>query len=137
MRRSAQNVDRTVTLYRAAKRTGRNLVVDLYAADVLARVALGSGVPHISADFNRLKVLITPGGKRMYARQQRDDSVQPMATSGAGVSGARIAGESASIMLRDSMLRDLEKGGLGFRDCDAHVFSNWSGYLELSDPKTA
>ena len=27
---SAQNIDRTVTLYRAAKRTGRDLVVDLY-----------------------------------------------------------------------------------------------------------
>ena len=32
---SAQNIDRIVTVYRAAKRTGRVLVVDLYAAVVL------------------------------------------------------------------------------------------------------
>ncbi len=42
---SAQNVDRTVTLYRAAKRTGRKLVVDLYTADVLERIASGTAIP--------------------------------------------------------------------------------------------
>jgi ribonuclease J len=32
---SAQNIDRMVTIYRAAKRTGRKLVLDIYAAAVL------------------------------------------------------------------------------------------------------
>ena len=32
---SAQNIDRTVTLYRACLKTGRTLVVDLYTAEVL------------------------------------------------------------------------------------------------------
>jgi ribonuclease J len=32
---SAQNIDRTVILYRAAKKAGRTLVVDLYTAEVL------------------------------------------------------------------------------------------------------
>jgi ribonuclease J len=36
---SGQNIDRTVTLYRAAKRTGRTLAIDLYTADVLDRIA--------------------------------------------------------------------------------------------------
>ena len=36
---SAQNIDRTVTIYRAAKRTGRTLVIDLYTADVLDRIS--------------------------------------------------------------------------------------------------
>jgi ribonuclease J len=36
---SAQNVDRTVTLYRACLKTGRTLVVDLYAAEVLEMLA--------------------------------------------------------------------------------------------------
>jgi len=39
-------------------------------------------------------------------------------------------------MLRDSMIRDFEKGGLGFRSDDAYAFSNWSGYLDLKDPNT-
>src|SRR5690606_21618555 len=32
---SAQNIDRVVTVYRAAKQTGRTLIVDAYAAEVL------------------------------------------------------------------------------------------------------
>ncbi len=32
---SAQNIDRVVTIYRAAKQTGRTLIVDSYAAEVL------------------------------------------------------------------------------------------------------
>ena len=42
---SAQNIDRTVILYRAAKRTGRTLVIDLYTADVLDRICAGTRVP--------------------------------------------------------------------------------------------
>ena len=42
---SGQNIDRTVTLYRAAKRTDRTLAIDLYVADVLDRIAEGTGLP--------------------------------------------------------------------------------------------
>jgi ribonuclease J len=34
---SAQNIDRMVSLYRACKRTGRTLIIDLYAAEIFAR----------------------------------------------------------------------------------------------------
>jgi ribonuclease J len=36
---SAQNVDRTVTLYRACLKAGRTLVVDLYTAEVMEALA--------------------------------------------------------------------------------------------------
>ena len=41
------------------------------------------------------------------------------------------------IMVRDSMVRDFEKGGLRFTMDDAYVFSNWSGYLDPDDHRTA
>ncbi len=37
---SAQNIDRTVSLFRAARRTGRKFVIDLYSADVLDSIAV-------------------------------------------------------------------------------------------------
>ncbi|WP_342738617.1 hypothetical protein [Bradyrhizobium sp. B117] len=37
---SAQNIDRVVTVYRAAKRAGRTLIVDAYAAEVLKATGL-------------------------------------------------------------------------------------------------
>lgn len=130
---SAQNIDRTVTLFRAAKRTGRKLVVDLYGADVLRRMSGGTRLPTPGADFPELKVVITPGGKRLYARQGRDDFVTAMATSQFATSRARLKKEPAIIMLRDSMVRDFERGGVGFSAEDAYAFSNWSGYLNPQD----
>ena len=76
---SAQNIDRTVTLYRAARRNGRELVIDLYAADVLTRVAEGTGVPHPGAGFDLLRVLILPGSKRLFARAGRTEVANTMA----------------------------------------------------------
>jgi len=125
-----------VTLFRAARRTGRKLVIDLYAADVLRRVAAGTRLPVPGPDFPELKVLITPGGKRLYARQGRGDFVTEMATSRFATSRRALVCDRAFVMLRDSMLRDFERGGLGFTAGDAYVFSNWSGYLRPDDPTT-
>lgn len=130
---SAQNIDRTVTLFRAASRTRRKLVVDLYGADVLRRIAGGTGLPVPGADFRELKVVITPGGKRLYARQGRDAFVTEIATSPFATSRKRLAEDPAIIMLRDSMLRDFASDGLGFTPDDAYAFSSWSGYLDPED----
>lgn len=133
---SAQNIDRTVTLYRAAKRTGRKLVLDLYGADVLRRISAGTGLPAPGPRFPELKVLITPGGKRLYGRQGRDAFVTEMATSSFATSRSRLVGDKAFIMTRDSMLDDFDRAGLRFTSADAYAFSNWSGYLDVEDPKS-
>ena len=133
---SAQNVDRTVTLFRAARRTGRSLVVDLYGADVLRRIGNGTRLPVPGPDFPELKVVITPGGKRLYARQGREAFVTEMATSPFATSRSRLVKERAIIMLRDSMVRDYDSAGLGFTPGDAYAFSNWSGYLDPEDANT-
>jgi len=133
---SAQNIDRTVTLFRAARRSGRKLVVDLYGADVLRRIANGTRLPVPGKNFPELQVLITPGGKRLYARQAREDYVIQMATSPFATSRKRLVDGRAIIMLRDSMVSDFERAGLGFTPNDAYVFSNWSGYLDTEDPNS-
>ncbi|RYD64484.1 MAG: MBL fold metallo-hydrolase [Verrucomicrobiaceae bacterium] len=133
---SAQNIDRTVTLYRAAKRTGRILVVDLYGADVLRRMAHGTRLPQPGKDFPELMVVITPGGKRLYERQGRDAFVTEMATSSFATSRSRLVGARAFVMTRDSMLNDFDAAGLGFTSADAYAFSNWSGYLDPQDPNS-
>lgn len=134
---SAQNIDRTVTLYRAAKRSGRDLILDLYATDVLQRIAAGTRIPRPGPRFPLLKTIITPGGKSLFRRQGRDDFVNRSVKGGSATSRRRLAGGSAFIMLRNSMVRDFERGGLGFTSRDAYVFSNWSGYLDTEDPNTA
>lgn len=134
---SAQNIDRTVTLYRAAKRTGRDLVIDLYAADVLDIVSPGTAVPRADGSFKSLKVVITPSGKRLYARQGRTDFVDKIVRSSTATSRGRVAAAPSIIMLRDSMLNDFAAAGLGFGPDDVFIFSSWSGYLREDDPTSA
>jgi ribonuclease J len=52
---SAQNIDRLVTVYRAALRADRDLVVDLYTADITAATGRPS-IPTIGADWPRVHV---------------------------------------------------------------------------------
>ena len=60
---SAQNIDRVVTVYRAAKRTGRTLIVDAYAAEVLKATDKDS-IPKPVAGWSNLAVFI-PQGQRI------------------------------------------------------------------------
>ena len=59
---SAQNIDRVVSIYRACKRTGRTLVLDLYALEVMAATG-NDNVPR--AGWPNLKVSCpsTSGGR--------------------------------------------------------------------------
>lgn len=129
---SAQNFDRTVTLYRAALKSGRDLVVDLYTADALMQIADGTGLPRPSReDFASLKVVITPKMKRLYARMGRSDFVDQIISAGVATSRKRISGNPAFIMARNSLVSDYEAGGdLAMTANDCFVHSSWSGYLD-------
>lgn len=52
---SAQNIDRLVTVYRAALRSDRDLVVDLYTADIAAATGRSS-IPTVGEAWPRLHV---------------------------------------------------------------------------------
>jgi ribonuclease J len=125
---SGQNIDRTVSLYRAAKRTGRTLAIDLYTADVLDRIAAGSRLPR--AGFPNLKVVVTKGLGTYYRKLGRGDFVARMAQQGIPARG--LVGSRHVIMLRRGLLRDYQAAGVGPTADDAFNFSMWRGYL--SDP---
>ena len=68
---SAQNLDRTVSLYRACKKTGRTLVVDLYTAEVLEMLGEHAKIPQ--PGWPNLKVVITSRLSEFYRRKGRED----------------------------------------------------------------
>ena len=123
---SGQNVDRTVTFYRAAKRTGRTLAIDLYTADVLDRISEGTGLPR--AGFDSLKVVVTRGLRNSYAKQRRQDFVARMAAKGMAAKDLR-AGRHV-IMLRRALMPDFRRAGVDPTAEDGFSFSMWSGYLK-------
>lgn len=128
---SAQNIDRTVTLYRAALKTGRTLVIDLYTAEVMELLAGAGRLP--TAGWDNLKVVITRAFSRLYKAKGRGDFVDRMAKH--GVSAARLAqnAERWVIMTRPSLMRDFAPKGLSPAPQDAWSYSQWRGYLEQPD----
>jgi ribonuclease J len=123
---SAQNIDRVVTVYRAAKRTGRTLIVDAYAAEVLKATGQDS-IPKPVAGWSNLAVFI-PKSQRV---QLVKNNIAALVDS---YRGFRLWPEQLaehaprSVMLfRGWMMRDLEQAKAL---TGARVFwSQWDGYL--------
>lgn len=122
---SAQNVDRVVSLYRACKRVGRTLVLDLYAAEILA----ATGNPRVpQSDWPGVAVYVPHHQRVRIKRIGRFDLIDRHAAN-------RIYGEHlpalaprAALLFRASLLPDLDHAGCltGARA----VWSQWAGYLD-------
>jgi ribonuclease J len=130
---SAQNIDRVVTVYRAAKRTGRTLIVDAYAAEVLKATAHDS-IPKPVRGWPKIAVFI-PQSQRVMLKLK---GIAPVVDGYRGfrVWPEQLAGQaSRSVMLfRGWMLRDLERAEAL---AGARIFwSQWDGYLQDGPGKT-
>lgn len=128
---SAQNIDRTVTLYRACKSTGRTLVVDLYTAEVMEKLAGFGQLPR--PEWPNLKVVITKSFARMYRETGRADFVDRMAKHGISVDKLAETPSRWVVMTRPSLIRDFEKKGVLPNAQDAWSWSMWHGYLSGED----
>ena len=128
---SGQNIDRTVTIYRAAKRTGRTLAIDLYTADVLDRISKRNRLPRLG--LPNLKVVVTRRLASNYRRQGRGDFIERIAQDGDGISAKRLAGGHHIVMLRGTLIDDYQRAGVVPTAEDAYNYSMWRGYL--SDPR--
>jgi ribonuclease J len=123
---SAQNIDRMVTVYRAAKRTRRTLIVDAYAAEILKATGHES-IPKPVAGWSNLAVFI-PQRQRF---QLKNKGIAPLVDSYRGFRlWQRQLAENAprSVMLfRSWMIEDLDRADAL---SGAKLFwSQWDGYL--------
>jgi ribonuclease J len=128
---SAQNFDRTVTLYRACLKTGRTLVVDLYTAEVMEALADFGKLPR--PGWNNLKVVITSAFARMYRRTGRASFVERMVQY--GISASKLAETPSKwvVMVRPSLIRDYGRKRIVPTAEDAWCWSMWLGYLRNED----
>lgn len=133
---SAQNIDRTVSIFRACKRTGRTLVVDAYAAEVMK--LLEPNYPNLpTIGWDGIKVVITSSLARMYNHKRQDNFIENLAKSGNAFGAAKLQTEymNAVIMLRSGALQsDYAFKGVVPNSDDAWCWSQWIGYL--NDPKS-
>lgn len=128
---SAQNIDRTVTLYRACLKTKRTLVIDLYTAEVLDVLAEHGRIPQ--PDWSSIKVVITSAFSRMYKRKGDEAFVTRMAANGISAKALVNSPERWVIMVRPSLIKDYSPAGVTPTADDAWSYAMWSGYLKNED----
>ena len=128
---SAQNIDRTVTLYRACLKTKRTLVIDLYTAEVLDALAAHGRLPQ--PDWSSIKVVITSAFSRLYKRKGEEAFVTRMAGNGISAKALAVSPEKWVIMVRPSLIKDYEPAGVTPTADDAWSYAMWRGYLKNED----
>jgi len=123
---SAQNIDRVVTIYRATKQTGRTLIIDAYAAEVLKATGYYS-IPKPVRGWPNIAVFI-PQAQRVHLVKKK---IAPIVDSYRGFRlwPQQLAEHAPrSVMLfRPWMLRDLERAKALTGACV--IWSQWEGYL--------
>ncbi|EKS41336.1 MBL fold metallo-hydrolase [Afipia broomeae] len=122
---SAQNIDRMVSLYRACKRTGRTLIIDLYAAEIL-RATENANIPQ--SDWQNVAVYVPQYQRIQIKRSGRFDLLDPHKTNRIFVERLEDLAPWAAMLFRPAMLRDLDHANClsGARA----IWSQWDGYLK-------
>jgi ribonuclease J len=122
---SAQNIDRMVSLYRACKRTGRTLIIDLYASEVL-RATGNANIPQ--SDWPNVAVYIPHYQRVQIKRSARFDLLEPHKSQRIFAEQLKELAPHAAMLFRSAMLNDLDRAEClsGARA----IWSQWDGYLK-------
>lgn len=131
---SAQNLDRTVTLYRACKKANRTLVVDIYTAEVMVQLGVFAKIPQ--PDWPNIKVVITKNLKNHYAQIGKKEFVERYCVPN-GISASKLneGRDKWVIMVRKALIPNYSEKGVEPDLDDSWSFSMWKGYLEEPDAK--
>ena len=119
---SAQNIDRVVSLYRACKKTGRILLLDLYAIEILR----ATGNTHIpQPGWPNLAVYVPEYQRRQIKRSGRFDLIDPQKPFRIYPEGLLKIGTKAVMLFRPAMIPDIDNVGL-WAGAKA-IWSQWDG----------
>jgi len=125
---SAQNIDRLVTFYRAAKRTGRLFVVDIYTAHILRQAGMHSVIPAPGDVFTDVRVYFPWKLSTQIADAGNVHVLYEFV--GRKIDKDTIRENQSRILMtvRPSVKIDLKK--IGLNPGSVLIYSLWPGYLE-------
>jgi ribonuclease J len=122
---SGQNIDRIVSIFRACKRSGRRLIIDMYTAHVLR----ATGNEHVpQADWDGIDVFLPQSQRYRIIKDQRFDVSRIYQEHRIYPESLPGAARSSVMLFRPSMMRDLESASC--LDGASLICSVWPGYLE-------
>jgi ribonuclease J len=122
---SAQNIDRMVSIYRACKRTGRTLVLDLYTVEMLA----ATGNPHIpQAGWPNVAIYVPEYQRRHIKRTGRFDLVEQYKPHRIYREKLAALAPRAVMLFRPAMFYDIDLMPSVWTGARM-IWSQWDGYL--------
>jgi len=122
---SAQNIDRVVSIFRACKKSGKKLVIDLYTAVVLEATG-NMKIPQ--SDWDDV-VLYIPLTQRVQIKNcQWFDKLKQHSKNRIFIESFQNNYENYVLMFRPLHMRDIENGKVLTNAI--YIYSQWEGYWE-------
>jgi ribonuclease J len=122
---SIQNIDRMVSIFRACKRSGRRMVIDLYAAVILE----ATGNPNIPQSNWPNVAIYIPQRQRVQIKNNKwFDLLKSHSRNRIFIEDLKEVSGKSTLLFRSLHCMDLEKA-----DClenAIYIFSMWEGYQE-------
>jgi ribonuclease J len=131
---SAMNIDRTVTLYRACKISGRVLVPDLYCMTVLTRLEkFSEKIPQPGWRCGKMKAVVTTRMRYLAEILGEPDIVENLLEHDAAMGAAGLAETPRKwvVMARGSLVDGFASKGVAPNENDVWVWSQWRRYMDL------
>ena len=126
---SSQNIDRIVTIFKAAMKTGRKLIIDFYTAEILERLKTFAKLPQ--ASWANIRVCYPQLLARWFEQIGLDDILVRHRKNGINWTRIREIEGNAVMLIRAGFLYDLKKF-LSLEDA-TWIYSLWPGYFERSN----
>lgn len=125
---SGQNIDRLVSFYKAACRTNRLFVIDVYTAIILDELKEFAALPHPGGSFKNVKVFYPEWLCRRMIREGHGAVLARYRDREIKIEEISDKADRIVMMTRASMLKDIDQ--IAKLDGGALIYSMWGGYLQ-------
>jgi len=125
---SGQNIDRLVTIYKATKRSGRQLIMDMYTAEILRETG-NSKLPQ--GRWAGVRVFLPNSQKKQIIKSRQHELTKPYRSARIYPENFTEEAPHSVMLFRPSMSRELEKAR-----CLQNarlIYSLWHGYLKREE----
>ena len=125
---SGQNIDRLVSFYKAACKTNRLFVIDIYTATILDELKEFADLPHAGDMFKNIKVFYPEWLCRRMIREGYAAVLNRYRDCEIKTEEISYKADGIVMMTRTSMLKDVDQ--IVKTDGGAFIYSMWGGYLQ-------
>lgn len=124
---ASQNIDRLVSVYKAAIRTNRLLVIDIYTAIILDTLKDYAKLPHPSKAFDNIRIFYPKSISKIIVDKMGKNTLYQFKSFRIGLKEISEKLSSIIMIMRPSMKKYLDR--LGDISGAPLIYSMWKGYL--------